>query len=124
MKSSPAPEPGSPGELEFLGRALDASATVSDLDSLTREHILNTALAARRQQRHIRLALTASVLLLLGSLPLLPLQGPRPLTGLFAEHPLIQDPLLTELDLLALQLHEISRTFETETLFPTLEELL
>lgn len=124
MKTAPAPEPGSPGELEILGRALEASASVSALDNFTREHILNAALAARRQRLYTRLGLAASVLLLLGSLPLLPLQGPRPLPGLFTAHPLIQDPLLTELDLLDLQLLEISRAFDTETLFPTLEELL
>ncbi|MCC5844497.1 MAG: hypothetical protein JJU05_09620 [Verrucomicrobia bacterium] len=124
MKTPEAFEQDTAGELDALRRALDASAPVPPLDDLTRERIRGAALDARKVRRRHRLALAASVALLLGGLPLLTLRSPGTLQLAFNDHPLIQDPLLTELDLLDLQLLELTRSFEHNTLYPAMEEFL
>jgi hypothetical protein len=124
MKTPEAFEQDTADELDALRRALDASATVPALNNLTRERIRHAALGARRRRQRHRLALAASVALLLGSLPLLTLRGPGTPQLAFHDHPLLQDPLLTELDLLGLQVHELTRFFDSDTLYPAPEEFL
>ena len=124
MKTPEAFEQDRTDELDALRRVLDASAPVPPLADLPRERIRAAALDARRSRRNQRLALAASVTLLLGSLPLLTFLSPPAEVPQYAEHPLVQDLLLTELDLLDLQLLELAGTFETDTLFPSPEDFL
>lgn len=117
-------ETGHADELQALRRVLDASAPETPLDELTRERLRHAAREVRRHRRQQRLALAASVALLLSGIPLLTLRDSRPPPPMTAAHPLIQDPLLTEMDLLDLRLIELTQSLENDTLFPTLEELL
>lgn len=111
-------------ELQSIRRALEASAHVPPLTDLTHERIRHAAQGARKRRQYRQLAIAASVALLLGSLPFLHLNPPQSFAQYAAHHPLLQDPLLTELDLLDLQLLELTQTHWSDSLFPTLEDLL
>ncbi len=111
-------------EMAGLRRALDASVPCPPLSELTRERLCVAAQTARRHRFQIRFASAAALTLLLSSLPFL-LQNATSTVPLYAEmHPLVQDRLLTELDLLDLQLLELTHPSWNDSLFPPLEERL
>jgi hypothetical protein len=107
-----------------LRRALEASAPDRPLPDLVRERIRHSALTARRHRRQRILAFAASVTLLISALPLLTRTGPASAVQEPFDHPLLQDPLLTELDLLDLHLLELTRHFDSDFFYPLPEDLL
>lgn len=122
MKSPEFSEPD-PGELQALRRVLNASAPATPLHDLQRERIRARALSARLQRQKRGLALAASVLVLTASLPLLNSgRPPTPPLNRVDDTSLLQDPLLTELDLLDLKLLELSHAFDFDLISFTPED--
>lgn len=112
-------------ELEGLRRVLRASAADAGVPALTMERLRAASVSARRRRQwSAPLAVAASLALLLGGLLLVPGGGPVDAPGVGGVHPLVQDPLLTELELLDLQVQELVWTAGEDSVFPTKDELL
>jgi hypothetical protein len=113
-------------EMAGLRRVLSASAPEPALPELTMERLRAASLAARRRRQwSAPLAVAASLALLLGGLMWVPGGGGAvDAPGVGRVHPLVQDPLLTELELLDLQVQELAGTEGDLSVFPTKDELI